>query len=704
MKKDKSNLSKKSTFKVRLLQIFVSLIILQGVAITFTFYQQTRTMALDLSSRISDEIVEKTEERVTNYLSVPASYTRITSTIVNPENIINGHEDLWRYMWQPLIMTKQMESFFIADLLGNYVQVRRAPRLATRTIDRNTTPIIDRRVYRSEQYRTYEITNKETSFDPRTRPWFTNISDHVNIQPHYYWTDAYISTTSQKPVIGCSYPVLDQEKGLTNVVGVNIPLENLSLFLSEQKISEHSNVFIIDSKNNILAFSDFTQVVIKDKENEKLRLRKFDEIEIPHLRAVYQFALDNKVSDFFLEQDDENYFVTMKEIQSELGLDLQIVTVIPESELLQDVYRIIRKIIIVFIIIFSISIIAIIFLSGRITRSIVELSKKNEKLQNFDLDLGDPVQSSIKEISRMSDSLFNAAAGLTAFKKYVPSDLVRHLISTGQEANVGGVPKDLTILFTDIEGFTSISEKIASDYLMQHLSEYFDSLSKIIMEQNGTIDKYIGDSIMAFWGAPLENESSELDACRAALNCQTVLTALNKRWKGLNKPIMNTRIGIASGSVVVGNVGSSERINYSVIGDSVNLASRLEGINKYYGTRIIISDDIYLKVKDTFYCRFLDIAAVSGKNEGIRIYELVGPLDKEFSKIQKQFFIWYEKGVDAYLDRNWDLSLKYFLAIKSKLKIKDKSVELFAKRCLHFRKNGHLIPDNWDGVSRFSKK
>ncbi len=695
--------NRQSTFKIRLLQIFVTMIIIQGSAIVFTFYQQTKNMALDLSNRITDEIVEKTEERVANYLSVPASFTRTTSTIVNYNNIIDGHEDLWRYMWQPLIMTPQIESFFIADTAGNYVQVRRSPRLATRTINRNTEPVIDRRLYRNEQYEIEEITEKVATFDPRVRPWYMNISEEDNIQQQYYWTDAYIGTTSQKPVIGCAFPVLSLEESLDAVICVNIPLENLSLFLNKQNISDNSYVFIIDSKDNIIAFPDFEKVVMQDSGSDELRLRTFSEIEIPHLKEAYQYIADGN-GEFFLKQKKDNYFITIKSIPSELGLNWRIITAIPESELLQNVFLIIKRIIIVFIGIFIISIISIIIISSRITKPIVELSYKNEKLQNFDLELGEKVISSIREISRMSDSLFNAAAGLTAFKKYVPADLVRNLIATGQEANVGGVPKHLTIFFSDIKGFTSISEKTAPDFLMQHLSEYFDNLSNIIMEQKGTIDKYIGDSIMAFWGAPISNSNSEINSCRAALACQKVLDKLNEQWAKMNKPIMKTRIGIASGDVIVGNMGSNERINYSVIGDSVNLASRLEGINKYYGTRIIISSRVYYKVKDHFHCRFLDNAAVLGKDEGVQIYELIASKSEVLDTQHRQFLSWYAKGIDAYLNKQWVEALKNFLAIRKELSIQDKSTELFIQRCIYYRKNGHLLPDDWDGVSRFNKK
>lgn len=685
-----------ATFKVRLLQIFLTLIILQGIAVIFTFYIQSRKMAIDLSERISQEIVGKTEEKVANYLETPASFTRIASTIIDYDNILGQHEFLWNYMWEPIIMTPQLESFFIADRYNNYVQVRRTPQFSTRYIDSST--LSDVSYYRDTDYNIVDILEKEATFKPTERPWYKN----TGIQEKYYWTDAYIATTSQKLVVGCSYPVLTELNDRGSVVCVNIPLENLSYFLSELEITENSFVYIIDQHNKILAYPDFEKLLITE-EDGKLRLREYYELDESHLINSYRDVSKGE-AEFTVKENGETYYFTVNPISSSLGIDWRIITAIPESDLLRDLNRIVVRVLIIFGVIFFVSLIVIFFISGRITKPIVLLSEKNEKLKNFDLDLGNQVKSRIREISQMNSSLFNAAAGLNAFKKFVPADLVRNMIASGQEAEVGGVPKNLTMFFSDIEGFTSISEKMASDFLMQHLSEYFDHLSKIIMKKNGTIDKYIGDSIMAFWGAPIANDFSELDACHAALACQQALYKLNEKWADLNKPVMNTRIGIASGRVVVGNVGSNERLNYSVIGDSVNLASRLEGINKYYGTRIIISGNVYEKVKDYFHCRFLDIAAVSGKDEGTKIYELIAESKIDLPKRTADFVKLYEKGLELYLEKDWNQAMKYFIRIRKELQLNDKSVELFLRRCKHLSQNESLLGENWDGVTRFNKK
>ena len=698
---------KNQTFKVRLLQVFISLVLILGTVVTVLFYSQTTNIVVDLSERISNEVVGKVREKTDAFLYTPASFTRIASSIVDYDKLVENHQSLWKFMWQPILMTEQLESYFIADRKGNYVQVRRSPVYETRLINRNINPPEEFRIQRSENYEIILENKKVPTFDPRTRTWYVN----TGIKNQYYWTDAYVATTSQKPVIGCAYPVLTEEGDKGAVVCVNIPIENLSSFLKEQDISENSILLILDKNEQIIAYQDFEEILIEetildDEGNEKIikRIKKLEDLNLTYLTNAFAQYKKNGQKEFIYKHEGEKYFFKVSDISSEIGVNWKIVSVIPERDLLAGVFKIIRTVIIVIACVFLLSIFVIIYISGRITAPLEELALLNEKIKNFDLNITKKITSSISEINNMSISLFNAIKGLRAFQKYVPADLVRQLIATGQEVEVGGVPKRLTILFTDIEGFTSISEKMSSDFLMQHLSEYFDELSTIIMDQKGTIDKYIGDSIMAFWGAPVEHEDSTFKACSAALLCQKKLVTLNENWRNYNKPVMNTRIGIATGRVVVGNVGSSNRINYSVIGDDVNLSSRLEGTNKVYGTKIIIDEYTYLEIKDHFICRFLDIVAVSGKEKGTRIYELVAEKNDYLDSDTKKFIQIFEKGLNAYLKQDWTNALRYFLYIRKNIRKEDESVNLFIKRCSFFRKNPAFISKEWNGITKLTKK
>ena len=205
------------------------------------------------------------------------------------------------------------------------------------------------------------------------------------------------------------------------------------------------------------------------------------------------------------------------------------------------------------------------------------------------------------------------------FGKYVSPGVVDHLLDNPPE--LGGVDKHLTVFFSDVRGFTTLSESMTPQELLNHLNVYFTKMTDIILSYNGTLDKYVGDEIMCFWGAPLPQEDHALFACRCALEQSKALNELNENWP-VEKRI-NIGIGINSGIMTVGNVGSEGRMNYTLMGDPVNLGARLEGTNKQYGTQIIISENTYGLVKDHVIVRELDNIRVKGKNKPVVIYELV---------------------------------------------------------------------------------
>src|SRR3990167_996157 len=212
---------------------------------------------------------------------------------------------------------------------------------------------------------------------------------------------------------------------------------------------------------------------------------------------------------------------------------------------------------------------------------------------------------------------------LRSFQKYVPAALVRQLIKLGTAAEVGGEKKSMAFLFSDIRDFTTISERLNPSDLAKYICDYFDALSSIIIANRGTIDKYIGDAIMAFWGAPLPEADPCRQAAKSALECVRRLENLNEKWQLEGRPELFTRFGIHVGDAIVGNFGSSERLNYTAIGDVTNTASRLEGINKIYGTQILVSDAVYRVIKEQFVLRLVDCVILKGKNEPSYIYELI---------------------------------------------------------------------------------
>jgi adenylate cyclase len=217
----------------------------------------------------------------------------------------------------------------------------------------------------------------------------------------------------------------------------------------------------------------------------------------------------------------------------------------------------------------------------------------------------------------------------TTFSKFVSKDVVDELLKNPNMIALGGARKEITIFFSDVRGFTTLSESLSPEELVKFLNEYLSTMTDLIIEYKGTIDKYMGDAIMAFWGAPVALEDHAYYACVASLAQMNKLKELQKSWIERNLSSIDIGIGLNSGHAVVGNMGSSHQMNYTVMGDTINLGSRLEGSNKTYGTNIIISEYTYEKVKDRVYARELDLVQVKGKTQPVRIYELIGLINDQ---------------------------------------------------------------------------
>ena len=281
----------------------------------------------------------------------------------------------------------------------------------------------------------------------------------------------------------------------------------------------------------------------------------------------------------------------------------------------------------------------------------------------------------------------------SVFGKYVSPVVIENLIKNPDSLNLGGEKRNITIFFSDIRGFTSISEKLSPEELVHLLNEYLTEMTSIILKNQGLIDKYMGDAIMALWGAPLDLSDHQEIACRSSLEMIEKLCELKEKWKKEGIPSFDIGIGLNSGNAVVGNMGSSSRFDYTAMGDNVNLASRLEGLNKIYGTNIIISDNTFKSVKHKFEIRKLDIVRVKGKNKPIPIYELISEKNRIDLK-QSDFLNNFENGLNLYLKREWKAAIKLFEKAHSYKE--DKSSSIFIKRCKDFIKNPP--PKDWDGV------
>jgi adenylate cyclase len=286
-----------------------------------------------------------------------------------------------------------------------------------------------------------------------------------------------------------------------------------------------------------------------------------------------------------------------------------------------------------------------------------------------------------------------------AFSLYLSPSLARLVSEHPEMLKLGGDKRELTVLFSDIRGFTTMSEGLEPEQLVDILNEFLGEMTDEIFAHDGTLDKYIGDAIMAVWGAPIPQTDHAARGCRAALGMVARLDGLNQRWRPQARPVLEIGIGLNSGPMVVGNMGSARRLSYTVIGDNVNLGSRLEGLNKLYATRIIASETTVRAAADSVVARDLDLVRVKGKRLPVRIYEIVaaGAERQRWGAFVERS----DAGVQAYREQRWDEAMALFTEVLQ-MHPGDGPARLYLERCAAMR--AEPPGPDWDGVTVMETK
>ncbi|GJQ58363.1 MAG: adenylate/guanylate cyclase domain-containing protein [Candidatus Scalindua sp.] len=559
---------------------------------------------------------------------------------------------------------------------------------------------------------------RSTRTPPYDRPYYLAARDVGRA----IWTESYVFLGSGEsldiPGVSRAVPVFASDAGsLLGVLTADFDLYALSRFLRGVELGVDGLCFLVevasDGSPKVIAHPaaahpdpaarlDLTEPASNDEGRVTVSAEQVADPRVTQFLSSLGRNLSGIPSSLSLvrvELHDQTYAGGFRHLGRESGPDWIICMLLPENEVFGDVRSMARLMVLLGLGGVLVAAVLSALLSRRVSTSLSDIAQETYEIGRFQLTSKQPVQSRIREISKLATSIEEMKTGLRSFQKYVPADLVRLLLESGEEAVLGGTRKELTVYFSDIVGFTSISEQLPADALIGLLSRYLEEMTIEILRSGGTVDKYIGDSIMAFWGAPRPHDSHAIASCRTALMNQARLSELRTEWKQAGLPELRARIGLHTGSVTVGNFGSKNRLDYTAIGDTVNIASRLESLNRVYGTDILISESTHATALDHMVTRPIDKVGVEGREQSILIYELVG----EKCAVPEAVIAWtirYAEALDHYLNRDWRSACDGFNAVLD-MKPNDTPSGLMLKRCEKYL----VTPpgDDWDGVFRATK-
>lgn len=494
--------------------------------------------------------------------------------------------------------------------------------------------------------------SREVDFDPRRRPWYRaamKADEPIS-------TDPYISASTAALTLTLAGKMVDKPDA---VIGADVTLETIGRMLEEQAVSRHSVGYLFDQSGKLIVHSNPAVMagILDGLSTRSVRPMALATNDDPELLAqiISQTVARNSQTAVAPSPGDDPVFAAVQNLVDTTGekpdgdlvqfmvakepwlariasigvgteqlLDgYRIVIVAPVDDFTADTVQLLQQKMIVAAGLVIFGVLMALMISRRISHALVALADDATQIGNLDFNTWHVTRSHISEVNMLARALSSARSAISTFATYVPRELVRQIVASGQDAASAAARREVTLLFTDIRDFTTISEQHSPEEIVDMLTAYFKTINVVVERNRGVIVQYLGDSIYAMWNAPTENADHVADACRCALDLKAEIDRFNAGRVAQGKPELVTRFGLHTGVAVVGSVGAEDRRQYTAIGDTVNVASRLEGMNKQFGTTILASGAVRDGVAGSFEFRALGAASAKGRHEQVEIFELV---------------------------------------------------------------------------------
>jgi adenylate cyclase len=670
--------------------LVLTTILLTAAASSLLWWQTAEATSRQLASTINEQIVAAVRKEVSAIVSeAVAAHTAVRTLFL--QNVLDTREaDKREFVFLSQLQSQADiswvvfgwpdNSFFAAHKLGDghleMMEISLTDHPGQRRVDEYAV------IPGDIEFETRQFV--PTDFRVVDQPWFKTAIKADGPQ----WSRVIDHPIGQRRSIAFAGPI-DVYQERQGVLAIIIEYTRLAHFLAQLEVGRTGTAFIFDDGGELIA--------APDKDADELHPVMSQEALLPIAQMVLTEAGDAGRKEAWRQR------LTSHGAAYEVALTplpfpgWRLATVIPEAEFLGPVETTLRRLIVGL----AAGALLAALVSAMLARSVIaaplaRVVGEIRHVENFALEEVRRHPSRLAEISSLSGAIAEMAAGLSAFRKFIPADLVRSLLRQGVEAKPGGSIQQLTVMFIDVAGFTGLSERMG-DRVVPLLSGYLNLASEIIDANAGTIDKFIGDAVMAFWGAPVAQDDHALRCCRAALAIRDALGSAGLT-DDQGKPLQ-IRIGINSGRMLVGNIGSELRLNYTVIGDTVNVASRLETANKQYGTQILIGTETKRLIGDAFLTREIDSIAVYGRTEGLAVYELIGL--SEVSGENTDWIASYEEALSKYRRRDFSGAIIHFEAVLGRHP-HDLPASMLLDRCRCLQQSG--VDEEWSSVATLKAK
>ena len=634
------------SLRTLLLVLVPGMLMASGLSIAFVIYYNTFKSLSEIVESLFDQVASRTATEVRHRVEPAHRIAREVSSkaavgLWEPE----GDDAMFaRRLAERLRYEPTLDWISYGDETGRFIGAVRRPDGTLevsrswvtpeggRMLDESITPEGTSRVVREKS---------PWAYDPRDRPWYKVARESDGpawLEPYPWWDQEGLGITCTAPL-----RINGEFKGAFTA---DLRIAELSRFLGTLRIGQRGQAFVVTRSGRLIAAAG---PVGGSAPAPPVLLAALDALKRQG-GAEKVSEQSSTIIGFFV--GDEAYFAGFKAIQVEGGLDWITAIVVPEEEFLGGTQRYLRVALGIVLVSLALAALLAAIMASRFGARLREISDDLERIGAFDLTPRPMVDSRIKEIAILAQATEQMRTGLRSFARYVPTDIVREMLESGLDAKPGVRPRVLTICFADIDDFTHSTAPLENDRLVQQMAEYLRIMTDSLAAHGGTLDKFVGDGVVAFFNAPLELEMHGRQACLWALDVQIRLASARARWEQTGGPPFRTRIGLHTAEVLVGNIGTEERLNYTVLGYGVNLAARLEELNKTYGTRVLATAQTRTAAAAGFEWRRLDRVVLRGASEASDVYELLGVEGCVDAPILEARDL-YEKAFDAYLNRRF---------------------------------------------------